>query len=269
MTFFSPSYVTDSPASIGNVEFGTPPVKILSSVCGRNAEEMIEQAKAIEEAGADVIEWRADYFDEAGDWREAVRQMKAAVAKPILYTFRTRAEGGVCTTPLSDTSYRKKVIEAIESGLFEAVDIEIARGRAEQLVDAARQAGVTSIVSWHYLDPEWLKADDVSDDTFVRLAQMTEVNPDIVKIAVMPTKANDITYFMDSVALWTDTYQPPVIAMCMGKVGALTRVGASAFGSCATFASAAQTSAPGQLDVATTRKLLELFSDDPEIIRPE
>ena len=42
MTFFSPSYVTDSPASIGNVEFGTPPVKILSSVCGRNAEEMIE-----------------------------------------------------------------------------------------------------------------------------------------------------------------------------------------------------------------------------------
>ena len=43
MTFFSPSYVTDSPASIGNVEFGTPPVKILSSVCGRNAEEMIEK----------------------------------------------------------------------------------------------------------------------------------------------------------------------------------------------------------------------------------
>ena len=50
--------------------------------------------------------------------------------------------------------------------------------------------------------------------------------------------------------------------MCMGKTGAGTRAGAAAFGSCATFASVVKSSAPGQLDVETTRKLLDLFAED-------
>ena len=64
MAFRSPSFEAVQEAHIGNVVLGRAPVKIISSVCAATAEEMIEQAKAIEASGADIIEWRADYFAE-------------------------------------------------------------------------------------------------------------------------------------------------------------------------------------------------------------
>ena len=62
--------------------------------------------------------------------------MKAVVTKPVIYTFRSQSEGGVRTEPMSSTTWRKKVLAAIDSKLFDAVDIEFDRGRAEFLVEA-------------------------------------------------------------------------------------------------------------------------------------
>ena len=54
MAFRSPSFDAVQEVSIGNVVLGRAPVKIISSVCAATAEEMIEQAKAIEASGADA-----------------------------------------------------------------------------------------------------------------------------------------------------------------------------------------------------------------------
>ena len=99
MAFRSPSFDAVQEVSIGNVVLGRAPVKIISSVCAATAEEMIEQAKAIEASGADIIEWRADYFADGTSWQEAVAAMKTVVTKPVIYTFRSQSEGGVRTEP--------------------------------------------------------------------------------------------------------------------------------------------------------------------------
>lgn len=261
MAFRSPSFDAVQEVSIGNVVLGRAPVKIISSVCAATAEEMIEQAKAIEASGADIIEWRADYFADGTSWQEAVAAMKAVVTKPVIYTFRSQSEGGVRTEPMSSTTWRKKVLAAIDSKLFDAVDIEFDRGRAEFLVEAARKAGIVSIVSWHSFVPGEY---DEKLGYFGKLEQMSYTGADVLKIVAMPDKGIDIARFIEEVSVIRAEFNAPqpLIAMCMGKTGAVTRVGAAAFGSCATFASVVKSSAPGQLDVETTRKLLDLFAED-------
>ena len=101
MAFRSPSFDAVQEVSVGNVVLGRAPVKIISSVCAATAEEMIEQAKAIEASGADIIEWRADYFADDTSWQEAVAAMQTVVTKPVIYTFRSQSEGGVRTEPMS------------------------------------------------------------------------------------------------------------------------------------------------------------------------
>lgn len=70
MAFRSPSFEAVQEAHIGNVVLGRAPVKIISSICAATVEEMIEQAKAIEASGADIIEWRADYYADDASWRK-------------------------------------------------------------------------------------------------------------------------------------------------------------------------------------------------------
>ena len=263
MSFRSPSFDNVQETRIGNVVFGRAPVKIISSICAENAEEMLRQAEAIESSEADVIEWRADYFRSSESWQEAVRALKARVTKPLLYTFRSRNEGGARKEPMSDASWRKTILQAIESNLFEAVDIEFERGRADFLVAAARKAHVISIVSWHSFVPGEY---DTIKGYFGRILSMGETQADILKIVAMPKKGVDIARFVEEIAVARveANVRQPLIAMCMGKTGTVTRVGAASFGSCATFASALKSSAPGQLNVATTRKLLDLFTEETE-----
>ena len=187
--------------------------------------------------------------------------MKAVVTKPVIYTFRSQSEGGVRTEPMSSTTWRKKVLAAIDSKLFDAVDIEFDRGRAEFLVESARKAGIVSIVSWHSFVPGEY---DEELGYFGKLEQMSYTGADVLKIVAMPDKGIDIARFIEEVSVIRAEFNAPqpLIAMCMGKTGAVTRVGAAAFGSCATFASVVKSSAPGQLDVKTTRKLLDLFAED-------
>ncbi len=260
MAFLTPPY--DDliiPAYIGDVVLGQAPVKILSSVCAKTKEEMIEQALAVEASCADIIEWRADWFEDDANWQDAVRAMRKAVTKPVLYTFRTRAEGGVRTEPISDASWRKKVREAIESGLFEAVDIEYERHRSEDLVNAARASGVTSILSWHSFVPSYTEI-----DFYDRLLDMSKTEADVLKLVAMPDHPAYVADFCEQVASASREINQPVIAMCMGKTGSITRIGSAVFGSSATFASAAARSAPGQLDAETTRRLLDLFTEQAE-----
>ena len=142
-----------------------------------------------------------------------------------------------------------------------AVDIEFDRGRAEFLVEAARKTGIASIVSWHSFVPGEY---DEELGYFGKLEQMSYTGADVLKIVAMPDKGIDIARFIEEVSVIRAEFNAPqpLIAMCMGKTGAVTRVGAAAFGSCATFASVVKSSAPGQLDVETTRKLLDLFAED-------
>ena len=53
--------------------------------------------------------------------------------------------------------------------------------------------------------------------------------------------------------------EAPLIAIAMGPLGVITRIGGAFMGSCLTFGTAGQASAPGQIDTLKLRAALEVF----------
>ncbi len=259
----SVAYTPGREVHIGGVVLGRAPVKILASVCAQTLREMVHQGCAIEGSCADILEWRADYYEDAAPWQEAVNAMRAFVTKPILYTFRSAGEGGV-SAPISDAEWRQKVLEAIASGLFDAVDVEYNREGFRDVLAAAKAARVPAILSWHSFEPVSLKDDD--SPVWKIFEALTREPADVSKFVIMPAGEIDAALMMAHIAKSRkEAKEPlkPLIAMSMGEAGCYTRVAGELFGSCATFASVAQRSAPGQLDAQETRRMIDELSFVP------
>ena len=81
---------------------------------------------------------------------------------------------------------------------------------------------------------------------------------DILKMAVMPENERDTGNLMKTVKTFTsENSRKPVIAMAMGPLGMITRISGALFGSCITFGTAGEASAPGQIPVERLRILMQ------------
>ena len=68
--------------NVCGVIFGEGRPKIMTSLCGRNAAEMVEQGLYAKSLPVDVLEWRIDFLDEAYDIDSLVacgQKLRAAV----------------------------------------------------------------------------------------------------------------------------------------------------------------------------------------------
>ena len=88
---------------------------------------------------------------------------------------------------------------------------------------------------------------------------MQRLGADVCKIAVMPHSRLDVISLMRAAAVSDEALSAPVIAIAMGSLGVMTRVCGEAFGSCLTFGTAGQASAPGQIDAKQLRGILEVI----------
>ena len=104
---------------VRGVSIGAGRPKIIAPIMGRTMEELEMQARQIARARADVAEWRADAFEGAqneDETRAALRLLRDALGeKPILYTVRTRAQGG--EIEMSPDLYKSMTLCAARSGL--------------------------------------------------------------------------------------------------------------------------------------------------------
>ena len=80
------------------------------------------------------------------------------------------------------------------------------------------------------------------------------------KIAVMPHSREDVLTLMEAGIRADAQLTVPLIAIAMGPLGILTRLGAQWLGSCLTFGTAGQESAPGQMEAGALRRGLEMVS---------
>ncbi|WAA08806.1 type I 3-dehydroquinate dehydratase [Fervidibacillus albus] len=244
---------------IGNLTIGEGLPKIIIPLTGKTEAELLHEISKVRDLKPDMIEWRADLFEKVGDFlavRQLLDELRSALDQiPLLFTFRTKEEGGEGDVPFPD--YIQLLKEMIRSQKIDLVDIELetAKPMMMDLVNLAEKYGIYVVMSHHNF-----RNTPPRDEIIKRLQTMEQLGAHISKIAVMPKDVNDVITLVEASWIMKTKYATrPFIAISMGKTGMLSRLGAGIFGSCATFAAGISPSAPGQIPICELRSVLDVL----------
>lgn len=248
-----------NPVIVRNVKIGEGIPKICVPIVGVTKEAILEEAKDIATLPADIVEWRADWFENVFSLEEVKSILKSLREilgeKPILFTFRTAKEGG--EKEIDDNTYITLNKYVIESGEIDLLDVEMFFGDkvVEEIIGYAHQNHVKIIASNHDFEKTPRKEEIIS-----RLQKMQEMGSDILKIAVMPKSSKDVITLLSATEEMSTNYaQQPIVTMSMSEKGLISRIAGETFGSAITFGAAKKASAPGQIPVLDLGLVLEIL----------
>ena len=136
------------------------------------------------------------------------------------------------------------------------VDCELSRVAADilRMRDVAHANGTRIIASFHHFEftPSY-------NFLYEKFAQAERFGLDVGKIAVMPRRLEDVLALLSVTLEARKKLKIPLIAVSMGKYGAITRVLDATFGSSLTFAVGHNASAPGQVPIEDIRTMLNII----------
>lgn len=230
--------------------------KICVPVTGVTENEILGEFNKLKNTPLDLVELRADYFEfvqnqtKVTDLLEKIRKL---YDKPLLFTLRTKKEGGVSN--INTDYYFKLNKNVIESKLVELIDIEFfsqAEG-VDSIVDLARKNMVVTILSNH----DFLKTPP-EEEIISRVNKMMDCG-DIAKIAVMPNSEEDVLTLLSAALKLKKEKKGPFIAISMGPLGIISRISCELIGSCMTYASHKDKSAPGQIDAKLIKEIIKIM----------
>ena len=247
--------------TVKDVVIGTGRPKIIVPIAATTSGDALAAAgRLAAEDALDLIEFRVDYLDIALDTTRLARLTRdvaeVAPGKPILVTFRTKAEGGA--TEISDRAYADFYTAVLREGRADLIDVELMRdeGIVRGIVEAAHRAGVGVVMSNHDF-----AATAPTEELVARMRRMHELDADILKIATMPTDAGDVLKLLNATWLMHSQHTDrPLITMAMAGKGVISRLSGELFGSAATFGMVGQASAPGQMAVDDLWTVLDLIN---------
>lgn len=235
---------------------GTP--KICVPLVGKTESDIMDEIEFLSTIDFDLAEFRVDFYEFADDFEKVkalLNKMRKAYKKPLLFTFRTKKEGG--GFEMSEDKYFALNKIAIESDCIDLVDVELfsSSDKIKELIENAKENNVKVIMSNHDFFKTPAKEEIVS-----RLVKMQEYGADITKIAVMPQSEEDVlTLLSATLQMKKEKGDRPCITMSMGSKGIISRLTGELFGSCMTFAAAKKASAPGQVSVKDVKNILNIF----------
>lgn len=247
-----------NPVIVRNVKIGEGIPKICVPIVGRTRNEIIDEAKEILALPADLVEWRADWFEDVFDFEQVesvLNSLREILGKkPVLFTFRTAKEGG--ERAIEDITYIALNKVAAESGKVDLLDVELFAGDTvvDEVLNIAHQNHVKVIASNHDFEKTPSKEEMIS-----RLQKMEEMGADILKIAVMPKSSKDVLTLLSTTEEMHELTEKPVVTMSMSDIGGVSRVSGELFGSAITFGTAGKASAPGQIPAEELRNVLEIL----------
>lgn len=251
----------------GRPEVAVPVVSALPA-------DIIEECERAAALPCDVIEWRADYYLAAVEnIDEYLKDMNGyldiikilddmeyiAGGKPVIFTVRSAAQGG-------QVQLTRQQLESVyglvaQSGLAEYVDIELydAEGALHEewvkaQIEEIHKHGGKVILSHHDFEKTPEPAELVKT-----VKAMYDAGADLCKMAVMANSKEDAMKLLKATAFLNKKGIGPLAMMAMGEAGKATRVAAGKYGSCLTFASGSEASAPGQVDAHTMKQWLDAY----------
>lgn len=230
--------------------------KICVPVTGTTEEEICAQARQAAEAGAELLEWRADYYETLSDLAQVdmvLKKIRDIIGQiPLIFTVRTVGEGGMWQGSTED--YVNILMRAAKSPGTDLIDVELFRDeeRMQALMGQLQKAGKYVIASNHHF--EGTPGTDVMK---ALLKKMEQAGADIRKLAVMPHSSRDVLRLLSVTLDESEEGETPLITMSMGALGAVSRVCGQVFGSCITFGTTSDASAPGQLPLDRLSEILK------------
>lgn len=244
---------------IRNLEIGTGAPKVIVPIVGKTRVEILSKGNELASIPLHVVEWRADFYEDVfqiPEVLETLKQLRAILGDiPILFTFRTKKEGG--EKEISSADYTALNQAVAESGDADAVDVEIFSGDevvAENIANI-HNAGKIVVGSNHDFHRTPTQA-----DLIYRLRKMQDMGADIPKIAVMPQSKDDVLTLLSATNEMTRYYADrPIITMSMSSTGVISRLCGEVFGSSMTFGAVGQVSAPGQIPVEQLNAATEII----------
>lgn len=274
---------------IKGVRFGDGYPKICVPIVGHSEDEIIDAAKALKaEAerlkapgapGLDVIEFRADYYDDVTNkvlLIELMKRLRDIFSEEILlFTYRSEEEGGELRHDRAENMVDDIYDWVIESGLADMIDIELMQGAyyVARMATKAHDRGIKVIISYHNFE-------ETPHNSYImdRLREMEILGGDILKFAAMPKNEFDVRRLMELTELGTGggimcrhELEPdpdisaatkgkrlhPLVTVSMGELGRESRINGKVTGSAMTFAFFGAESAPGQVPLSEMIELLK------------
>lgn len=199
-------------------------------------DKAISEIKSACNEPVDILELRLDFIKGELD----IKKLLGASSLPCLVTCRPIREGGQFT---GEENTRLEILQYAAASGAEYIDIEL-----DSIANYKRSGKEKVICSFH----DFEKTPDNLPET---VSKIENTDCDIVKFAVF---ANNLE---DNLKIWEIMVgcNKPVIGLCMGELGEVSRILALRMGGFLTFGSLAkgQESAPGQI---TARDMAELYN---------
>ena len=248
--------------TVRNITLGHGIPKICVPIVEITEEGLLDTAARIRESQADLVEWRCDHYAGIHDRDRTERlleELRAVLGDmPLLFTYRTKTEGGAAAEEISEEEYAAIVLHATGTGLVDIVDMELRMGKplAEKLQVVAREQGSYILMSCHDFEKT------PSQENMKRIYKQMEVRgADILKLAVMPQSTEDLLTLLTVCKDVSKASAHPVVAISMGSTGLESRICGEAFGSAMTFGCLERASAPGQMDVDQLAQVLRAIHE--------
>ena len=225
-------------------------MKLVVSVMPKSLEEA-QGIDAMRYIDADIIEWRADFLP-----KEAILQVAPAIfekfaGRELLFTLRTRAEGG--EIDLDSAEYVQIIKDVAQLYQPEYIDFEYFSHKDvfEEMLDFPNL-----VLSYHNFQ-------ETPDNMMEILSELTSLTPKVVKVSVMAHTAQDVLDLMNFTrGFKTLNPEQEYVTISMGKVGKVSRITSDMTGSSWSFASLDEASAPGQISLSSMKKIRELLNED-------
>lgn len=215
---------------VRDVRFDAGKPKICVPIMGATFEEIIEQAIQAKKV-AEVIEWRADYYEDILDdeklnttllaLRDEIRNI------PLIFNLRMAEAGG--QIDISLTQYRHINEFAVSSRTIDLADVEVSivDQLSTSFIKWMQSLGVKVILSYYNFE-------ETPEDAVIlfRLNLTEHCGADIAKIVLQPQNEADVLRQME-IAMKAQTFVSlPIISVSLGRIGKFSQVSGSLDGSC-------------------------------------
>lgn len=222
-------------------------MKIVVPIMPRNLAD-VESLDLGRLVDADIIEWRADFLPKEEILKVAPAVFEKFLGRELIFTIRTNREGG--HIDLTDQEYVNLIKEVAAVYQPDYIDFEYYTRKAvfDQMLEFPNL-----VLSYHNFQ-------ETPENFMEIMSELTALSPAVVKMAVMPRSEQDVLDVMNYTrGFKTLNMEQAYATMSMGELGILSRLAGRVTGSCWTFASLDEASAPGQIPLGTLKKFLEVL----------